>query len=38
MNNTALIRELILMVVLKMGTPVIINLTIDGLTHRIEII
>ena len=38
MTKTDLIRQLILMVVLKVGTPVIINLTIDGTTHRIEII
>ncbi len=37
MTKTELIRQLILMVVLKVGTPVIINLTIDGTTHRIEI-
>ena len=38
MNQTFLIRILVLMVVLKVGTPVIINLTIDGTTHHIEII
>ena len=36
MDETTL-RELILMEVLKVGVPVIINLTIDGTTHRIEI-
>ena len=38
MENTTLLRVIILMVVLKVGVPVIINLTIDGTTHRIEII
>jgi hypothetical protein len=38
MNQTFLIRILVLMVVLKVETPVIINLTIDGTTHHIEII
>lgn len=37
MNKTTLVRILTLMVVLKVGTPVIINITIDGTTHRIEI-
>jgi len=37
MDQKTLIRTIIFMVVLKMGVPVIINLTIDGTTHRIEI-
>jgi hypothetical protein len=28
---------MILMVVLRVGIPVVINLTIDGMTYRIEI-
>jgi hypothetical protein len=38
MNKNWIIRELVLMVVLKVGIPVIINLVIDGTTYRIEII
>jgi len=38
MDTTTLLRMAILMVVLKVGTPVVIKLTIDGTTHRIEII
>jgi hypothetical protein len=32
------LRELVLMVVLKVGIPVIVNVTIDGMTYRIEIL
>lgn len=38
MEHTTLIRIIILMVVLKVGVPVVINLTIDGMTHIIEIV
>jgi hypothetical protein len=38
MENTTLLKIIILMVVLKVGVPVVINLTIDGTTHRIEIV
>ena len=38
MDKTKLLRLIILLVVLKVGAPVIINLTIDGTTHRIEIV
>jgi len=37
MDNSIIIRMLILMVIMKVGTPVVINLTIEGTTHRIEI-
>lgn len=38
MENTTLLKMIILMVVLKVGVPVVINLTIDGTTHKIEIV
>jgi hypothetical protein len=38
MESTTLLRIIVLMVVLKVGVPVIINLRIDGTIHRIEIV
>jgi hypothetical protein len=35
--NETLLKQMILMVVLRVGIPVVINLTIDGMTYRIEI-
>jgi hypothetical protein len=37
MKQETLIRQIVLMVVLRFGTPVVINLKINGTIHRIEI-